>query len=109
MKYQQKDVVYQIDCSCYSGGSGGPVVNKKGELVGVLFQNLTFQTNKESLQLPQAGFIISKEIINLIINQIDNQTDKILSQKIFENLWIFKITNEEVDKYLSFNSFKAKF
>jgi hypothetical protein len=96
------DIVYQVDCSCYSGGSGGPIVDENGYLIGILFQNLSFHTNENFLQLPNSGFIIAKDIISDIISNLNNGKD--ISQ-----LWMFKLSNEEVDKYLNYNHFNPKF
>jgi hypothetical protein len=96
------DIVYGIDSASFSGGSGGPVVNKDGELVGVLFQNLTFNTSEFFLQVPHTGYIISKEIILLIKQNLKNL-------EALNNLWIFNLSNQEVDRYLNFNKFSPKF
>lgn len=97
-KFPQVEIVYGVDCACFSGGSGGPMINSEGKLVGVLFQNLTFHSDKHFLQLPHSGFMIAKEMVKLIYDKIDDKES-------LSNLWIFKLPNSEVDKYLNFNKF----
>jgi hypothetical protein len=96
--YPQIEIIYGVDCACFSGGSGGPMINPEGKLVGVLFQNLTFHTDQHFLQLPHSGFMIAKEIVKLVIDNIEDRWSLC-------NLWIFKIPNSEIDKYLNFNKF----
>lgn len=105
VKHNNKDFVYQIDCASYSGGSGGPIVNPNGELVGVLFQNLSFYTSKLT-QLPNSGIIISKNIIEDIVflTRVSNSLYEDLSK-----LDIFRMPNSTIDKLLNFNKFNPKF
>lgn len=102
VKYNNVDFLYQIDAACYSGGSGGPILNMNNELVGVLFQNLSFDTADNFVQLANSGFILSKEIIHRITKQID-------SNKKLEDMWIFNIKDDELDCYFNFKSFSPKF
>ena len=106
LKYKESDIVYQVDCSCYSGGSGGPIVNEQNELVGVLFQNLTFHTNENFVQLPNSGYIIGRDIIKVIVDHVNRCID---SKYQFDKLWIFNVPSEILDLYLNYKVFKPKF
>jgi hypothetical protein len=102
INYNNFEMIYQIDCVCYSGGSGGPIVNSEGQLVGVLFQNLMFSTKDFNMQLPNMSFIISKEVINELMNEISQQNPN------FNNIWYFKSQMEEFENLFEFNKFRPK-
>jgi hypothetical protein len=92
-------LTYQVDCSCYSGGSGGPIVDKNNKLIGVLFANLSFKEKDEMLQIPKTGVILSKYIIKLIIDNLEHLND----------LWIFKLPDDKLDEYFNYKKYKPKF
>jgi len=97
-----KHMIYQVDCSCFSGGSGCPVVDENGYMIGVLFQNLSFNSNDNFLQLPNSGFLISKEIVEEILECLQKNED-------LSKLWMFTLKNDEIDLYFNYRKMNPKF
>lgn len=109
MKYVKDnyEVLYQVDSSTYSGGSGCPFVDEEGFLVGILFQNLKFETKDSYMQVPNSGFIISKYVVLEIVDLIQNSKfDEIPS---FEKIKMFNISNSILDPIFNFRGLKPKF
>jgi len=100
----QYEIIYQIDSSTYCGGSGCPIVDRNGFLVGILYQNLKFDTKNSYIQVPNSGFIISKYIVKEILDEIEN--NKI---PIFSKMNIFNVNEKSIDKVFNFLGFKPKF
>jgi hypothetical protein len=98
------EMVYQIDSSTYGGGSGCPIVDKNGFLIGFLYQNLKFNTNDSYMQVPNSGFIISKYIIIEILNELKNKINP-----EFEKMKIFNADKNLIDPVFNFPGFKPKF
>jgi hypothetical protein len=105
------ELVYQIDSSTYSGGSGCPIVDKNGFLVGFLYQNLKFDMKNSYMQVPNSGFIISKYIIIDILDEINNKNknknkDRDKKNPEFEKLKIFNVNKNLIDPVFNFPGFK---
>ena len=95
-------MIYQVDASCYSGGSGGPIVDKEGKLVGVLFANLSFQDKDTMLQIPKTGVILGRDVIQMII-------DNLADLEKLSDLFIFHIQDSELDDYFNYKKYSPKF
>jgi len=60
-------------CDTYDGNSGGPIINSKGEIVGLNFQNILLKYENsigktQKLLYSKLGFAISHEVFEKIIN-----------------------------------------
>jgi len=99
--------LYQVDSATYSGGSGCPFVDEEGFLVGILFQNLKYETKDTYMQVPNSGFIISKYVILEIINLIEkSKFDEIPS---FQKIKMFNIPDSIMENIFNFKGLKPKF
>ena len=91
-------MLYQLDAACYSGSSGAPVLNEKGELVGVVCENVIIGGG---VQIPNIAFAISYEVIKDIIRYKDR------IEKLKEMYWM-NIPNKEINDIFSFEP-KSKY
>ena len=78
----------QIDAAINSGNSGGPALNKKGEIVGIAMQSLTSADN--------IGYLIPPQIIEHFLNDIkDGNYDGFPDNGLF----IQSMENKNLKKY----------
>ena len=91
-------MLYQLDAACYSGSSGAPVLNEKGELVGVVCENVIIG---RGVQIPNIAFAISYEVIKEIVRYKDD------IDKIKEIVW-FNIPSKEINDIFTFQP-KSKY
>lgn len=92
IKFQDKCVIYQLDAFCYSGSSGAPILNTNGDIIGIVYENISFGNG---IQIPNLSFGISYEIIKEIIENKDN------IEKL-RNLYWFKVENCVINKIFCF-------
>lgn len=104
------EMIYQIDSSTYCGGSGCPIVDSEGFLIGILYQNLKFDTKNSYMQVPNSGFIISKYIVMEILKVIEFNEKNIFNlNPDFGKMEIFNADKNEIDKVFNFLGFNPKF
>lgn len=101
------EIVYQVDSATYSGGSGCPFVDNDGNIIGILFQNLKFETSKSYIQVPNSGFIISKYIILQILDLIENCKENEIPD--FSQIKLFNINDFKINPIFNFIGLKPKF
>ena len=58
-------------CDTYDGGSGGPIINSKGQIVGINFQNIMYkysdaEKHTKTIIFNKMGFAISHEVFHEI-------------------------------------------
>lgn len=92
IKYQDKCVIYQLDAFCYSGSSGAPILNTNGDIIGIVYENISFGNG---VQIPNLSFGISYEIIKDIIENKDN------IEKL-RNLYWFKVEKCVIEQIFCF-------
>ena len=85
---QESLLAIQIDAAVNSGNSGGPAINKDGELVGIAMQKLTKSSN--------IAYIVPSIIINTFLDDVkDNIVDGFDSNSINT----IKIENDNMKKF----------
>ena len=83
------DYIYAINCTNYSGASGCPIFDKQNNsLVGIMFENISYETEKGKIEIGTACQCISRDIISLVIKNIDKSQDVYIDYLI--NLYVFK-------------------
>lgn len=103
-------VIAQVDCANYSGSSGCPILlSQDNSLAGVMYENISFCSNNDMIEIPNTCFMIHRDLINYIYNTIDclpNKFDIFEAKKIFEDLIIFKMDDLDLfQKYFTYSKF----
>lgn len=59
-------------CETYNGGSGGPIINSAGNIVGINFQNILFKYKSlrqtQEILISKLGFAISNQVYSEIVD-----------------------------------------
>ena len=78
--------MFQIDIPIQPGNSGGPMLNKEGEVVGVITSTLNqIITLRESGSLPQnVNFAVKSDYILPLVNNIDTNVRDISNTSFVE-------------------------
>ena len=78
--------MFQIDIPIQPGNSGGPMLNKEGEVVGVITSTLNqIITLRESGSLPQnVNFAVKSDYILTLVNNIDTNVRDISNTSFVE-------------------------
>lgn len=98
--------VYQISVTNYSGASGCPIIHKKtNSLAGILYGNISFDTEKGKIEVGSCCFCISKDIICEIYDAIDICSENNLVSKLKENKFLNRKYHHEIDKLMNHYKF----
>jgi hypothetical protein len=70
---QDNTTMFQISVGVHGGNSGGPLVNRKGEVVGLITSKLGLKYMKASQELPQnVNYAVKADYLSLLLDTIPN-------------------------------------